>query len=136
MFGRPLAWVYSLAYEYAYLKGDKSFMKKLWKCSVCGYIHEGEEAPGECPKCGAPREKFVLLGDEDAAKIYNSDRTNDIHMELIGLTARIVELCKEGIQLNLDPPCVAAFTMAKNEAWVIKQRSKAELEGHMKKGKW
>ncbi len=111
-------------------------MKKLWKCSVCGYIHEGEEAPGECPKCGAPREKFVLLGDEDAAKIYNSDRTNDIHMELIGLTARIVELCKEGIQLNLDPPCVAAFTMAKNEAWVIKQRSKAELEGHMKKGKW
>ena len=25
----------------------------LFKCSVCGYIHEGPEAPEKCPKCGA-----------------------------------------------------------------------------------
>lgn len=24
-------------------------MKKLWKCSVCGYIHEGEDAPESAP---------------------------------------------------------------------------------------
>ena len=30
----------------------------LFKCSVCNYIYEGEEAPDVCPKCGAPKEKF------------------------------------------------------------------------------
>lgn len=111
-------------------------MKKLWKCSVCGYIHQGENAPGVCPKCGAPAEKFVGLNEEEAKKVYSSDRTNDIHMQVIDLCARMVELCKEGIELNLDPGCVSAFEKALNEAWVIKQRCKAELEGHMKKGKW
>ncbi len=111
-------------------------MKKLWKCGACGYIHQGEDAADECPKCGAPKDKFILLTDEEAAKVYAADRTNDIHMELIGLAARIAELCKEGIELNLDPPCVSTFVKAKDEAWVIKQRAKAEMEGHMKKGKW
>lgn len=111
-------------------------MGKLWKCGVCGYVHEGEDAPLVCPKCGAPKEKFVALSAEDAEKIYKSDRTNDIHVELINLCGKIFQLCKEGIELNLDPPCVSTFQKAKNEAWVIKQRAKAELEGHMKKGKW
>jgi len=57
-------------------------MKKLFKCSVCGFISEGEAAPEKCPKC------------------------------------------------------VAAFNQAKNEAWIIKQRSKTELAGHMNLGKW
>jgi rubredoxin len=111
-------------------------MKKLWRCSVCGFIHEGDDAPDACPKCGAPKDKFVQIGAEDAEKIYKSDRTNDIHMEIIKLAGRIVELCKEGISINLDPPCVSTFEKAKNEVWVIKQRAKADLEGHMKRGKW
>ena len=31
---------------------------KRWRCSVCGYIHEGNEPPEECPNCSSPREKF------------------------------------------------------------------------------
>ena len=27
-------------------------------CSICGYVHEGAEAPEKCPQCGAPKEKF------------------------------------------------------------------------------
>ncbi|HAG69148.1 MAG TPA: reverse rubrerythrin [Lachnospiraceae bacterium] len=27
-------------------------------CSVCGYVHEGDEPPAECPVCHAPAEKF------------------------------------------------------------------------------
>ncbi len=111
-------------------------MKKLWRCSVCGYLHQGDDAPDACPKCGAPKDKFTVLTDEEADKIYKSDRTNDIHMEIVKLTMRIAELATEGIEINLDPPCVALFTKAVEEAWVIKQRSKAELGGHMKKGKW
>ena len=108
----------------------------LWKCSVCGFVHEGEDAPDICPKCGAPKDKFIKMSDEDTKKVYASDRTNDIHMEIIKLSMKITELAKEGIEINLDPPCVAAFTKAKDEAWVIKQRSKAELAGHVARGKW
>lgn len=108
----------------------------LWKCSVCGYVHEGNDAPEKCPKCGAPKEKFAALSEEDTKKIYAADRTNDIHMEIIGLAMKIEELAKEGIKIDLDPPCVALFTNAKDEAWIIKQRSKAEIAGHMTRGKW
>lgn len=31
---------------------------KKWQCTVCGYIHEGEEPPNECPVCGADKSKF------------------------------------------------------------------------------
>jgi rubrerythrin len=29
-----------------------------WKCSVCGYVHEGKEPPLKCPCCAHPREYF------------------------------------------------------------------------------
>jgi rubrerythrin len=29
-----------------------------WKCSVCGYVHEGTEPPPKCPCCKHPREHF------------------------------------------------------------------------------
>jgi len=28
---------------------------KRWKCTVCDYIHEGDEAPDVCPVCGVGR---------------------------------------------------------------------------------
>ena len=28
-------------------------------CNVCGYVHEGDEPPIECPICKAPAEKFT-----------------------------------------------------------------------------
>lgn len=111
-------------------------MKKLWKCSVCNYVHEGDEAPDVCPKCGAPKDKFVELTSEEVDKVYASDRTNDIHMKLVQYAMKITSLCEEGIKLNLDPACVKVFEQSKQAAWIMKQKCKAELEGHMKKGKW
>jgi len=29
-----------------------------WKCSVCGYIHEGKEPPRKCPCCSHPVEYY------------------------------------------------------------------------------
>lgn len=29
-----------------------------WKCSVCGYVHEGAEPPTKCPCCQKPGEYF------------------------------------------------------------------------------
>lgn len=34
---------------------------KVWRCTVCGWLHEGENPPANCPRCGAPAEKFVLV---------------------------------------------------------------------------
>ncbi|NMB10815.1 MAG: radical SAM protein [Firmicutes bacterium] len=30
----------------------------VWKCTACGEAKEGRCRPKECPKCGAPKEKF------------------------------------------------------------------------------
>ena len=38
-------------------------MKKKFICTVCGYIHEGTEAPEKCPVCKAPASKFKELKD-------------------------------------------------------------------------
>lgn len=31
----------------------------VWKCSVCGHMHMGKEAPQVCPVCGHPQAYFV-----------------------------------------------------------------------------
>jgi len=36
---------------------------KKWECTVCGYIHEGEAPPDECPVCGAGPEYFKEVVD-------------------------------------------------------------------------
>lgn len=33
---------------------------KTWKCTVCGYIHEGKYPPDICPVCGANAYQFIL----------------------------------------------------------------------------
>jgi rubrerythrin len=35
-------------------------MEKKWKCTVCGYIHEGKTPPDTCPVCGAFKYQFIL----------------------------------------------------------------------------
>ena len=40
---------------------------KKWQCTVCGYIHEGDEPPETCPVCGADKSKFVELVEETPA---------------------------------------------------------------------
>ena len=32
-----------------------------WKCRNCGYVHEGKEAPKECPACAHPQAFYELL---------------------------------------------------------------------------
>jgi rubrerythrin len=37
--------------------------KVTWRCRNCGYLHEGLEAPRECPACAHPQAHFELLGE-------------------------------------------------------------------------
>ena len=34
-----------------------------WRCRNCGYLHEGNEAPEECPACAHAQAHFELLGE-------------------------------------------------------------------------
>jgi len=46
------------------IEKDRVFKREevvRWKCRNCGYIHEGKEAPEECPSCAHPRAYFELL---------------------------------------------------------------------------
>lgn len=43
-----------------------------WLCEICGYIHEDEEPPAECPVCGAPRSKFSEFDKQDVKNTKDS----------------------------------------------------------------
>jgi len=48
------------------IEKDRVFKRESvvrWKCRNCGYIHEGTEAPEECPACAHPKAYFELLGE-------------------------------------------------------------------------
>jgi rubrerythrin len=34
-----------------------------WRCRNCGYIHEGPEAPQQCPACAHPQAHFELVAE-------------------------------------------------------------------------
>lgn len=38
---------------------------KKWKCTVCGYIHNGETPPEVCPVCGATKDRFILFENSE-----------------------------------------------------------------------
>lgn len=54
---------------------------KKWQCTVCKYIHEGDEAPEKCPICGVPASKFVLLEDEGQAPVKPAGKKADAKPE-------------------------------------------------------
>lgn len=50
----------------ANVEAGKVFKKEksvVWRCLNCGYLHEGPEAPGECPACAHPRDYYELLAE-------------------------------------------------------------------------
>lgn len=38
--------------------------QKKWRCTVCGYIHEGPTPPDVCPVCGVGPEAFELVVED------------------------------------------------------------------------
>ncbi|KAB2952385.1 rubredoxin [Heliorestis acidaminivorans] len=108
----------------------------MFKCGVCGYIHEGSAAPVNCPKCGAPQEKFSQLTEEAANLVEKSRVTNDIHVQMLAVLENVIALAEEGREEDLDPGCNKVFDAIKNSAIEYRQSIKAEIQGHMSKGKW
>ena len=73
-------------------------------CSVCGYVHEGDEAPAECPVCKAKAEKFVVqsgeLGWADQHVVGVAKGSDEEVIE--GLNANFTgECCEVGMYLAM-----------------------------------
>jgi len=48
------------------ISGSEVFKRKektKWHCTNCGYVHEGTEAPAECPACKHPQSYYELLAE-------------------------------------------------------------------------
>ena len=59
-------------------------------CTICGYVHEGDEAPAKCPQCGAPASKFKLV--EENSHVARDGQ----YVDLVGTYNPLTE------ELNLD----------------------------------
>ncbi len=65
-------------------------------CSVCGYVHDGNEAPEKCPQCGAVKEKF-------RAQEEGSMSWADEHV--IGVAKDVDPEIVEGLKANFQGEC-------------------------------
>ena len=68
---------------------------KKFVCPVCGYVHEGEEAPEKCPLCKVPGEKFNEMSGE---KIWAAEH-------VVGVAKDAPEAIKQGLRENFEGEC-------------------------------
>lgn len=54
---------------------------KKWRCTVCNYIHEGDQPPETCPVCGADKSKFVEVSDAEAKEIQAKKSEKQLERE-------------------------------------------------------
>jgi len=54
-------------------------MTNKWKCTVCGFLHEGVQPPEFCPVCGADRAKFIPLEQEKTNLLHDMIETFVLH---------------------------------------------------------
>lgn len=69
---------------------------KKFVCSICGYVHEGTEAPDKCPVCKATSDKFNEKSDDNLAWA-------DEHV--IGVAKGVEESIIESLRMNFMGEC-------------------------------
>ncbi len=107
-----------------------------WKCSVCNLLWHEDSPPESCPKCQSPGEKYEKLSAEAWQLIERSRFTNGLHTQLLCLIPRLKDLAEKGIEDDLDARCVALFKRVLEDVTYWENSSKAELNGHVNRGKW
>jgi hypothetical protein len=109
---------------------------EMRRCSVCGYIHEGEGLPVECAKCDAESSKLGRLDPDAVQKIQRARFTNSLHLQVFSLLEDARDIADAGIEDDLDPACTKIFEELGRFAAQMQRKINAELETHVRKGKW
>jgi rubrerythrin len=68
-------------------------MQKKWICTVCGYVHEGPEAPEVCPQCKQGKEKFKEMVETAGALTFADEH-------VIGVAKGCPQEIWEGLQAH------------------------------------
>lgn len=69
---------------------------KKFVCSVCGYVHEGDSAPDNCPICKATADKFKEMGNTGL-------EWADQHF--VGVAKGVDEEVIKGLKANFEGEC-------------------------------
>ncbi len=69
---------------------------KKYICPICGYVHEGTEAPEFCPQCKAPGAKFKV---EEAGEMTWAAE------HVLGVAAGVDPKIIEGLRMNFTGEC-------------------------------
>ena len=80
---------------------------KKFVCTICGYVHEGDDAPEKCPQCGAAKGKFIEKAPEGKIAFADEHRigvAKDVDAEVLeGLRAHFTgECCEVGMYLAMS----------------------------------
>ena len=67
-----------------------------WRCSVCGYVHEGDMPPEACPQCKAPSSKFAKV--DDAVMTWAAEH-------VVGVAKDVDPRIVEGLRMNFAGEC-------------------------------
>lgn len=73
-------------------------MKKKWICTVCGYVHEGDEAPEFCPQCKQPKSKFKELVETEGALQF-------VDEHVLGVAKGVDPVILEGLNAHFMGEC-------------------------------
>ncbi len=68
---------------------------KKFVCSVCGYVHYGDEAPEFCPQCRAPKSKFV---EQTGEMSWAAEH-------VVGVASGVDKEIVEGLRMNFNGEC-------------------------------
>ena len=64
-------------------------------CSVCGYVHEGDAPPAECPVCHVGADKFIAQGEE---RTWAAEH-------VVGVASDVPEDIKADLRANFEGEC-------------------------------
>ena len=68
---------------------------KKFVCTVCGYVHEGDAAPAECPVCHAPASKFK---EQEGDKVWAAEH-------VVGVAQGVSEDILADLRANFAGEC-------------------------------
>lgn len=68
---------------------------KKFVCSICGYVHEGDSAPADCPICHAPADKFT---EQSGERIWADEH-------VVGVAQGSDEEIMKGLRMNFEGEC-------------------------------
>ena len=80
---------------YYILKEKEINIMAKYVCKVCGYVHEGDAAPAECPVCHAPASKFK---EQEGDKVWAAEH-------VVGVAQGVSEDILADLRANFAGEC-------------------------------